>query len=127
MKKAKAEGDKANGYLVGHIKEEYHINKFTKNFVNFLLRCAWSEEPKKHIDKVTCLSENRPIYLHTLWVNYMKKYEFNPPHNHSGVLSFIIFVKIPYDLKEEAKQFIMREKDGNFTHTSKLAFLNTLP
>jgi len=122
--KAKAEGNKANTHLVGHIKEEYYINSFPRNFVDFLLRCASSEGPKEHTSKVTCLSEDRPMYLHTFWVNYMKKHEFNPPHNHSGVLSFVIFVKIPYDLKEEAKKFIMKEKKDHFSHTSRLAFLN---
>tara|TARA_R110002110_G_scaffold407810_1_gene628961 strand:- start:638 stop:952 length:315 start_codon:yes stop_codon:yes gene_type:complete len=52
----------------------------------------------------------------------MKKHEFNPPHDHTGVLSFIIFVKIPYNLKEEENQFPIT----NLQHTSKLGFLNTL-
>ena len=130
-KKAKAEGEKANSYLVGHIKEEYHINKFAKNFINFLLRCASSKSLNKHLVKVTCLSEDRPLYLHTMWVNYMKKHEFNPPHNHSGVMSFVIFIKIPYDLKEEEKQFLMDRKrrlssTPRLNYTSRLAFINTL-
>tara|TARA_A100001035_G_C27415521_1_gene334894 strand:- start:131 stop:553 length:423 start_codon:yes stop_codon:yes gene_type:complete len=41
------------------------------------------------------------LRLKNCWVNFMKKYEFNPIHNHSGLYSFNIFVKIPYDLKEE--------------------------
>jgi len=125
-KKAKEKSEKANHHLIGHIKEEYYINSFPKNFVDFLARCASSKGPKKHLDKVTCLSEGRPLYLHTLWVNYMKKHEFNPPHDHTGVMSFVIFVKIPYDLKEEEKQFPIKKGD-HFNHTSKLAFLNTLP
>ena len=124
-KEAKEKSEKANSDLVGHIKEEYFINSFPKNFVNFLSRCAFSESLNKYLAKVTCLSEDRPLYLHTLWVNYMKKHEFNPPHNHSGVMSFIVFVKIPYDLKEEEKHFPMNTKKKNLSsHTSKLAFLN---
>jgi hypothetical protein len=126
-KEAKEKANKANNQLVGHIKEEYYIQSYPKNFVNFLGRCASSEGPKKHLDKITCLSEDRPMYLHTLWVNYMKKHEFNPPHDHSGAMSFIVFVKIPYDLKEEVKQFPMDKNKNQFSHTSKLAFLNTLP
>lgn len=39
--------------------------------------------------------------LPSLWVNYQKKHEYNPIHNHDGTISFVIWVKIPYDLKDE--------------------------
>tara|TARA_Y100000816_G_C26066762_1_gene560683 strand:- start:148 stop:819 length:672 start_codon:yes stop_codon:yes gene_type:complete len=47
------------------------------------------------------LSEDRPLKISAMWVNFQKKYEFNPPHSHGGVFSFIIFVKIPYKLENE--------------------------
>jgi hypothetical protein len=37
-------------------------------------------------------------------VYIQKKYEYNPVHNHAGDLSFVLYIKIPYDLKEEAEQ-----------------------
>lgn len=39
--------------------------------------------------------------LTDLWVNYQYKHEFNPLHWHSGTLSFVIWMKIPYDWEEE--------------------------
>ena len=36
-----------------------------------------------------------------LWVNFQKKYDFNPVHNHNGVLSFVIWMKIPYKYEDE--------------------------
>lgn len=36
------------------------------------------------------------------WVNVTKKKEFAIPHTHRGILSFVIWLKIPYDLKKEA-------------------------
>jgi hypothetical protein len=39
-----------------------------------------------------------------LWVNYQKKYEFNPLHDHGGDLSFIIYLDIPYSMEEEINQ-----------------------
>ena len=36
-----------------------------------------------------------------LWVNFQKKYDFNPVHNHAGALSFVIWMKIPYKYKDE--------------------------
>jgi hypothetical protein len=49
--------------------------------------------------------ENRIIepYLSDLWVNFQKKGEFQPIHNHSGIFSFVIWMDIPYHYKDEAK------------------------
>tara|TARA_Y100000592_G_scaffold99720_1_gene176865 strand:- start:5161 stop:5814 length:654 start_codon:yes stop_codon:yes gene_type:complete len=48
-------------------------------------------------DHEYCLSET--------WVNFSKKHDFNPIHNHAGVFSFVIWVKIPYDLDEELEVY----------------------
>lgn len=53
------------------------------------------------------------------WVNYQKKYEFNPIHNHGGSLSFVIWMQIPYDWSEESKLDIVKDSNtqynvGNF-------------
>ena len=41
------------------------------------------------------------IFLNDIWVNYQYKYEFNPLHDHGGLFSFVVWMKIPYKLKEE--------------------------
>ena len=43
------------------------------------------------------------LYLHDLWVNYQYKHEFNPYHFHGGMYSFVIWMKIPTDWKEQNK------------------------
>ena len=48
----------------------------------------------------------KPHYVLTsLWVNFMKKHEYNPPHDHADQLSFVIFLDVPNEIKEEAKAF----------------------
>ena len=44
------------------------------------------------------------------WVNYQKQYEFNPPHNHDGIYSFVIWLKIPYDFEEQNKDNMANSK-----------------
>ena len=39
--------------------------------------------------------------LKSLWVNYQKQHEFNPPHVHAGIYSFVVFMKIPTHWKEQ--------------------------
>ena len=50
--------------------------------------------------------EKRPEYvISALWVNYQKQHEFNPPHDHDGKLSFVVYLQIPEELKKEHKAF----------------------
>jgi len=45
-------------------------------------------------DKIT------PLKLDELWINFSQKHDFNPPHIHSGVLSFVIFCQVPEKIFE---------------------------
>ena len=126
--KARLKNKTTQTYLVGHIKEEYDVKDVSPEFEKFLIKCAFVPEFENYRKKLTYLSEHRPFYIHQLWVNYQRKYEFNPPHRHSGVFSFIIFVNIPYDLKEEENYFIstgLKAYGPGLHYTSKLAFHNT--
>lgn len=38
------------------------------------------------------------------WVNLQQKHEFNPVHWHYGTVSWVAYLEIPYDLKEELSQ-----------------------
>ena len=51
---------------------------------------------------LTSTSEMKPC-LNDLWVNFQKKGEFQPVHQHGGMFSFVIWMDIPYDSKDEAK------------------------
>ena len=61
----------------------------------------------------------KPEYmLNALWVNYMKKNEYNPPHDHSDWLSFVIFLKVPEEITKEQEDFV-----GNSAGPGSLSFL----
>ena len=50
--------------------------------------------------------DKKPEYiLTTLWINYQKQHEFNPPHDHDGKLSFVIYLSIPDELKKENQAY----------------------
>ena len=42
--------------------------------------------------------------LDRLWINYQKAGEYNPPHNHSGDLSFVIYLQVPDAIKNEYEE-----------------------
>tara|TARA_B100000579_G_scaffold431361_2_gene446264 strand:- start:242 stop:886 length:645 start_codon:yes stop_codon:yes gene_type:complete len=43
------------------------------------------------------------LLLNQFWVNYQYKTEFNPFHDHFGVYSFAIWMRIPYSWEEQKK------------------------
>lgn len=42
--------------------------------------------------------------LMSLWINYMKKNEYNPNHHHSGQLTWVIYLETP-DLEKERAEY----------------------
>ena len=50
--------------------------------------------------------DKRPKYaISALWINYQRQYDFNPPHDHDGRLSFVIYLSMPEKLIEEHKAY----------------------
>ena len=43
--------------------------------------------------------------LDKLWINFMKKGEFNPVHDHSRNISFVIYTSVPNEILMENKNF----------------------
>jgi hypothetical protein len=92
----------ANAYLVGHIEKEYNLNT-CKDYFNFLLKDLVKiyEDTFGYIARQSYLSKDAPLAVDDVWVNFQSKHEFNPAHDHSGVLSFVLWIQIPYSIKEE--------------------------
>jgi len=104
----KLESGTANTDLAGHIADqrrytredkEWYIREF-KSYVDWYVKGAmeWSGyqlDPEQHTTSFTLMD---------LWINYMKKHEYNPQHFHGGQLSWVIFCKTP-DVSKEQKAF----------------------
>ena len=54
-------------------------------------RMDWDWQPKFDLAKMTT----------DMILNLQKKYEYLPNHHHDGVLSYTVWIKIPYELEEE--------------------------
>ena len=94
------------GKLAGQIKKETGYSDESREillpYVSSALGLynqAYEAYTKKKFDKT-------PEYiLSALWINYQKMNEFNPPHDHDGKLSFVIYLKIPDKLKKENEAY----------------------
>ena len=50
--------------------------------------------------------DKKPEYaLTALWCNFQKPNEFNPPHDHDGKLSFVIYLSVPESLRKENEAY----------------------
>jgi hypothetical protein len=50
--------------------------------------------------------DKMPEYvMSSLWINYQRQHDYNPPHDHDGKLSFVIYLQIPDKLKKENKEY----------------------
>ena len=63
------------------------------------------------------------LHLSKFWVNYQYKHEFNPMHSHAGVISFVIWIKIPTESEEQHN--IPISKNSNTPSASDFSFAYT--
>lgn len=130
--------------IISEIKEiQYHFetNELQKkyNIREFFL----SEETNQYLEKLIlpyilhheesfnymknlALDANQ-LSLKKAWVNFQQKYEYNPLHTHKGILSFVIWIQIPYQIADEISYFhkedyTYKKVNGMFTfyHTDSL-------
>ena len=87
---------------------------------------------RKHLEEYgspyrLAMKESEGFNLESLWVNFQKQNEFNPPHDHAGVYSFEIWMQIPTSYEEQRKLPICAEANAD-NHISNFAFnyTNTL-
>jgi hypothetical protein len=111
-----------NKRLAGQIKGEFGLefSDASKQLIEFL--------GAEYIKKNKMVIE-QPVKFQEAWMNLQVKHEYNPLHDHSGVLSWVIWVNIPYDLEEELKTFPdAKNQDASmfsFVYTNVLGEIST--
>lgn len=102
MKKNPNRYQEANSILIGQIKSELRIKNSLKYLEQLLTPYVISYIDYINLyDYYTVNMNNHTLTLNNAWVNFQKKYEVNPPHNHSGLVSFVLYLEIPYDYEKE--------------------------
>jgi hypothetical protein len=112
----------ANHTLAGNIKHEYDAIHLKSLLNDFLIHMANKYgESFNYLKSITVLAESVPIKVNSLWFNFQKKGEYNPLHNHTGVYSFVIWIKIPYERQKEIAHSsripVEVNKNGSFVFT----------
>ena len=112
-----------NNYLAGEIENEFLVES-SEEFENYLIDlCRYYEVKTDGYIKMLAfdtkfqislseLIKPKRIKIHHLpkltlgpvWMNMQKKHEYNPVHNHTGVMSFVVWHKIPYTVEDEMEK-----------------------
>jgi hypothetical protein len=101
--------------LAGLIKHEYIVD--TKKI--FPIVYPYLKSYLEAYKRYSLKSIGSKIELVGAWVNYMTKFESNPSHTHHEDLSFVIYTKIPKNLKKEVEGTVGNVRPGtiNFEYT----------
>ena len=81
-------------------KDNWFFKSVLKKLTERMFYRKWENFSKYHIEVEGGVSLPE-FEMNAFWVNYMKQQEFNPIHNHTGLFSFVIFMKIPTHWKEQ--------------------------
>ena len=92
---------KMNKTLAGQIEREYQLEKSKDYIVPYL------EEMAREYQKEWNYYQGQDLKVDSLWVNLQQKTEYNPIHNHDGILRYVAWLDIPY----------RHENEGNLEHT----------
>ena len=109
IKKLKSEGKKAktsyNKSLAGHLNHQFlypqKVQEWFYNEIHPIIAAYRKGHCKFHgIEEL-----NVELSAQDLWVNYMQAGDFNPVHTHGADYSFVLFLDIPKELKNEQEKF----------------------
>lgn len=98
-----------NEHLAGHIEKENRYSDQDKQWFADNFHPYFTPYFKKLTDHTSeyyyGLNSFKQVWLSSLWINFMKKGEYNPPHNHNGAFSFVLYLQVPTELDKEDKNF----------------------
>ena len=91
--------------LAGNISTSHVIPDIDDWFFNNTLIELIERYGQEFIDLTKSVPTTKfwPICLERMWVNYQNQYEFNPLHDHTGIYSFVVWMKIPTSFEEQKK------------------------
>jgi hypothetical protein len=115
--------------LAGNINKSYNLkdkdNWFFKNVLLKLLNEYETGELRAIVPSI--LTNDCCYVLSSFWVNFQKKYDFNPLHSHTGaVFSFVVWMQIPSSYKKEKEIPFIKESNTPTANTFQFTYTNSL-
>jgi len=110
-----------------HYKDDYllKVEPYLKTYVERFFNGLYSQfgPDNKMVERLLEVQHDRRqlrqgnVRLDTLWINFSQKHDFNPPHTHKGILSFVIFCQVPEEIfKVQADSNTQRAGEIHFSY-----------
>lgn len=113
-RRLKIETDDANFKLAGNLKYGRSFNysdEFRKKCEPYILSRVAS-----FLNMLPKSGHNiKDLEMKSFWINFSKKHDFNPTHDHDGVFSFVIYCDVPSEIFNV-------QADSNSQHAGKIIF-----
>ena len=114
--------------LAGQIHESNILIDKNNWFFNKTIKPLFSKyvDEFDNLGSAAPVNQRHPYYLQQMWVNYQKEGEFNPPHDHNGVYSFVIWMKIPTKHFDQNKNPISLKSNTHVISAFQFQYTNIL-
>ena len=129
--------DSFRSNLVGNLSTSLTLvdtdNHFAEKVVLPIANAYIEQAPFKFYSNNASLNHPTNLFLESMWVNFQKQHEFNPIHNHSGLLSFVIWMKIPTEYQDQHQLPFSKgtnspsASDFQFVYNDMLGFIRDFP
>ena len=117
-------GSSCKNHLVGNIHNSYELYDKNNWFFDNVLgsNIDYYQKSFTNLGSMIPTTGFHNYILSSWWVNYQKKHDFNPPHDHNGVYSFVIWINVPTDYREQHNISIARGINSGGAVASDFAF-----
>ena len=113
--------------LAGNISESLKLEDTEDYFFKTFIK----DVAERYINEFPLSSSKNPfndqiinqLYMKSFWVNFSKQHEFNPIHDHSGALSFVLWMRIPTTWQSQHESTASSE--SNLPSASNFQFFHT--
>jgi hypothetical protein len=91
-----------SGLTSSGVPDHFYIEKNIIELNNYIAQLISKyNNAFNYLSSFKLLSNDLYLSMGKPWINFQKKHEFLPNHTHDGVLSYSMWMKIPYNKKEE--------------------------
>ena len=108
IRKHKSKENDHRHALSGNLSEEYsYAGMFSEEehelLSDYILAAAedYTGAAQIKLKRNNILIQKHNMKINVPWVNFMKQGEWNPRHYHTGLLSLVIFLKVPKEIARE--------------------------
>jgi hypothetical protein len=109
--------------LAGNLKASYTLEKSRTNLEKFVLKLANAYSTGYDLSHTGKNLSGEDLSLRLFWVNFQRKHEFNPVHMHDGDFSFVIWLKVPFNIADELT--MPHSKNSNMPRGGMFSFFYT--